>query len=83
MHNPVICADGHSYKCNYIQQWLSTNITSPITGLAIVNRMLIPNYNLRNAIQEWAAREKFNEDEHKKTDEMLDDMEDTTKAKKM
>ena len=24
IHNPVICADGHSYKRTYIQRWLST-----------------------------------------------------------
>ena len=80
MHDPVICADGHSYERTYIQQWLSTNITSPMTGLAHDNRRLIPNYNLRNAIREWATREKLDKNEHKKTDEMWDDTEDKTIA---
>ena len=76
MHDPIICADDHSYECTYIQQWLTTNITSPITGLALDNRRLTPKYTLRNTIQEWLAGEKLEQNEHKTTDAMRHATED-------
>ena len=50
MRDPVICADGHSYERESITQWLSHNTRSPKTNLELANLVLIPNYNLRDAI---------------------------------
>jgi hypothetical protein len=53
MHDPVTCADGHSYERYAITRWLSENRTSPITGADLATRHLIPNHALRNAIEDW------------------------------
>ena len=53
MRDPVILSDGHSYDRPNIVRWLSTNLTSPMTGRILVDRKLSPNLNLLNAIREW------------------------------
>jgi len=55
MHDPVICADGHSYERVNIERWLTKHNTSPRTGLQLPDNGLIPNHALRNAIEEWSA----------------------------
>lgn len=53
MRDPVICADGHSYERENIERWLRINPCSPKTNLPLPNTILIPNHNLRAAIQAW------------------------------
>ena len=53
MHDPVTCADGHSYERTNIAQWLSSHNTSPVTGAVLPNNTLAPNHALRNSIEEW------------------------------
>ena len=53
MLDPVICADGQSYERDNIVAWLDENNTSPVTGLPFPSRALIPNYALRDAIDDW------------------------------
>ncbi len=53
MQSPVICTDGHSYEKSAISEWFKRSDRSPKTGLPLVNKTLIPNIALRNAIQDW------------------------------
>jgi hypothetical protein len=53
MSDPVICASGHTYERTNIKRWLTTNNTSPRTGVQLRNSRLITNYALRDSIQEW------------------------------
>ena len=45
--DPVITADGHTYDREAITQWFESNMTSPLTGLALRDMTLIPNYALK------------------------------------
>ena len=64
LRDPVLCADGHTYERDAIEEWLQridprTNqpiYTSPLTNLALPNNHLSPNLALRNAITGWAER---------------------------
>lgn len=56
MKEPVICSDGHTYEKEAITRWLRNNDTSPITNTILENkRLLIPNYSLKGAIEEWQS----------------------------
>mmetsp|Transcript_10179 Transcript_10179/g.27670 ORF Transcript_10179/g.27670 Transcript_10179/m.27670 type:complete len:550 (-) Transcript_10179:392-2041(-) len=50
MSDPVSTADGHTYERASIEKWLEENTTSPVTGLHLTNRTLIPNHSLRKII---------------------------------
>ena len=50
--DPVNTADGHTYSRAGIERWLADHDTSPLTGLRLPNKRLIPNHALRNAIEE-------------------------------
>ena len=56
MHDPVVCADGHSYERKAIETWLEEHSTSPATGAHLPNKTLLPNHALRNSIQESLER---------------------------
>jgi hypothetical protein len=51
INDPVVAADGYSYEKTAIEQWLAQHKTSPMTGAALLHRMLIPNHNLRSQIR--------------------------------
>ena len=57
--DPVNTADGHTYRYRYsragIERWLADHDTSPMTGLPLPNKHLIPNHALRNAIERVAS----------------------------
>jgi hypothetical protein len=53
MHNPMMCANGHSYEEANTQHWLSNNNKSPLTNLRFEHKTLTPNHNLQNAIEIW------------------------------
>ena len=60
MEDPVTCEDGHSYERASIEahfrSWPDGAVClSPKTGLPLRTLDLIPNMNLRNAIEEWKA----------------------------
>ena len=57
MVDPVTCSDGHSYDRSNIERWLLSSNMSPVTGLALPTRHLIPNHALRNAIEEFLGRQ--------------------------
>ncbi|GMH63861.1 hypothetical protein TL16_g03818 [Triparma laevis f. inornata] len=54
MLDPVILTtDGHTYERSAITHWLSTNQTSPCTGMTVgEGAELVSNHALRNAIEE-------------------------------
>ena len=56
MRDPVVAADGHSYEHSAIQHWLDEHpgsVNSPMTGAPLPHRSLVPNHNLRGALEEW------------------------------
>ena len=56
MHDPVVCADGHSYERKAIETWLVEHSTNPATGATLQHKTLLPNHALRNSIQEYLER---------------------------
>ena len=58
MSDPVTAADGHSYEAEAITKWFQTSNMSPLTGLPMQSRKLIPSHALRNAILEHHAAAK-------------------------
>ena len=49
MRDPVVAADGHTYERTAIARWLLTSNRSPLTGLILPHRQLVPNYMLRSS----------------------------------
>jgi len=55
MHDPVVLSDGHTYEKCHIQRWLPQHFTSPVSGMKLEAKTLVPNHALRNAIEEYFA----------------------------
>eukprot|EP00803_Ostreobium_quekettii_P009239 evm.model.scf_479.6 EVM.evm.TU.scf_479.6 scf_479:33896-37924(+) len=56
MSEPVMVATGHTYDKECIERWLAQgHRTCPVTGQRLRHLELVPNFALRNAIQEWAT----------------------------
>ena len=55
MSFPVVASDGHSYDFNAISRWLTTKLTSPVTGATLETPMLVPNHSLRKVIRDYAC----------------------------
>lgn len=56
MSDPVILAGtGQTYERKSIERWLRTHSTDPLTNKVLMgnDRVLIPNYSMRHAIEEW------------------------------
>lgn len=51
MVDPVCTADGHTFEREAIEKWLSLNDTSPLTGLRLPSKSLVPNHLLRQMLQ--------------------------------
>jgi hypothetical protein len=49
---PVICSDGFTYEKSAIEIWFKSNNTSPMTGLVLENKNLIPNRIVKNLLSE-------------------------------
>ena len=53
MVQATLCiGDGHSYDQSAISQWLQTHSTSPVTGQPLTTTELLPNYTLRQVIED-------------------------------
>ncbi|PRP78817.1 WD repeat, SAM and U-box domain-containing protein 1-like [Planoprotostelium fungivorum] len=52
MVDPVIATDGHTYERWAIEDWLRRSDTSPLTNLKLRGKDLVPNYALRQLMQE-------------------------------
>lgn len=50
MSDPVIASDGHTYERDAIERWLTTHMTSPMTGAQLPSKTFTSNFALRDAI---------------------------------
>lgn len=53
MVNPVFSADGHTYECEAIEEWLKTHDTSPRTNLKLRHKELVENHDKRGDISDF------------------------------
>ena len=51
MMDPVKTVDGMTYDRPAIERWFSMSSTSPLTGLPLASRALVPHTSLREQIQ--------------------------------
>eukprot|EP01040_Poterioochromonas_malhamensis_P023163 gene23163-28316_t len=58
--DPVVATDGISYERKEIVIWLTHHNASPITNTRLLNKTLIPNINLRQAIEEYTTTTSMN-----------------------
>jgi hypothetical protein len=56
MEDPVVAADGHTYERKAIKRWLQKHSTSPLTNLRLEHKVLVPNFAIRSALEEWQVR---------------------------
>jgi hypothetical protein len=72
MKEPVVCADGHTYEQEAIEEWLRHHDTSPVTNAVLPIKQTFPNYSLRSAIRDFVARAESVEATVDHQDEQLD-----------
>ena len=53
MKDPVTTTDGHTYERTAITKWFETSHKSPMTGLQLASRQLIPNISVKKMIDDW------------------------------
>lgn len=57
MREPMMSLDGHSYEKEAIEEWFHNGKKlSPATGKKLPSLKLIPNYNLKKAIQDYLKK---------------------------
>jgi hypothetical protein len=56
MIDPVVARDGHTYECAAIKEWLQTSNNSPMTGVFLESKELIPNFTLKSMIRDWCHK---------------------------
>ena len=64
MKDPVSTMDGFTYERAAITKWFEDHDTSPLTGLHLQSKSLIPNIALRCAIQEYKKKHVNEEEEY-------------------
>ena len=52
MTDPVTTVDGQTYERSAIARWLARKNTSPLTGVVLESKTVIPNHSLRKLIEE-------------------------------
>jgi len=55
MSDPVKTIDGHTYDRPAIERWFQQHSTSPLTGLPLASKALLPNTDLREDIEAFYA----------------------------
>lgn len=50
MQDPVMMEDGYTYDRAHIEHWLETNDSSPMTGLKLPSKRLMPNIYVKSLI---------------------------------
>ena len=53
MVDPVFTATGQTYEREFIEHWLRTKQTDPISNAKLPNKKLVPNISLRGLILQW------------------------------
>jgi hypothetical protein len=62
MIEPVVAADGHTYKRYAIARWLETSSRSPLPGEIFAHTKLVPNYLLLSSLGNVVKRENVGEE---------------------
>ena len=70
MQDPVFASDGYTYERSAIAEWLGRNTKSPLTGLELEDKRLVPNHHLKSMIEQWREEQK-GEAARKELDAML------------
>jgi len=55
MRIPVTLSDGHTYEKKAIKIWLQRHDTSPLTGLLLPNKKIVPNLVLKKKIEAFIS----------------------------
>ena len=50
---PVVAADGQTYERKWIEEWLQSHDTSPVTNERLEHRVLVPNRSIRTQVREF------------------------------
>jgi hypothetical protein len=58
MRRPVVAADGNTYERSAIRRWLRSSDISPLAGIALKHKDLIPNYMLISSLQNGKKSEE-------------------------
>lgn len=58
MVHPVVAADGHTYEKANIAHWMGASNASPITGIVLQHKTLVPNYLLLSTFQDHYHRRR-------------------------
>ena len=58
MRDPVATADGHIYERRAIEKWLQRNSTSPMTGLPLPHKEVMPIFALKSLIEDFKRVKK-------------------------
>ena len=72
MVDPVVANDGYTYDRKNIEEWGQKSDLSPMTGLPIESKSLIPNHTLKSAISSWNETMGFQDKEGAEEDEEED-----------
>jgi len=56
MQDPVATADGHTYERRAIEKWLQRSDTSPMTGLVLPHKELMPIFALKSLIEDFKQK---------------------------
>ena len=56
MEDPVSDAEGNTYECSVIEQWLALHDVSPLSNAPLAHKNLVPNRALKKLIEEAQAR---------------------------
>ena len=59
MQDPLTTPEGHSFEKEAIEKWLQENLTCPLTRASITLESLIPNSNLKQAINDFHLRNEM------------------------
>lgn len=59
MSDPVVAEDGHSYERSKIESWFRWKLCSPKNNTQLTTSVMVPNNNLRMAIERWRAGETW------------------------
>jgi hypothetical protein len=54
--DPVMTCDGQTYEKIAITEWLKNHDTSPLTGLTLENKNLMPNFIIKKLINEFHGK---------------------------
>lgn len=56
--DPVMTCDGQTYEKSAIEEWLKNHDKSPITGVVLSNKKLIPNFVMKKLINSFYEQKK-------------------------